>query len=323
VAVDAARSARRLGATRVMVCALEPRAGMLAHREEVDAALSEGIEIINEVSPVEITADSRGASVTLGRITNLRRTPGGELVWDQAGAALQPIAASLVLTCIGQEPDCDFLPGECWQDARIAVNAVGQTRLPDVFAGGDVTGVYNVVNALGTAKRAVLGIDAYLRGRDGEQGLACSVIGDDGSLSMEAYRKWREGESEPATPRRQVSVGEINLDYFPKALRPQLPRSYEALRARDFDEVNLALSEQQAVAEAKRCFNCGLCNMCGNCFLFCPDSSVVQEDTWGFEIDLDHCKGCGVCVEECPLCAMTMVSEYEMETGESEAGSST
>jgi 2-oxoacid:acceptor oxidoreductase delta subunit (pyruvate/2-ketoisovalerate family) len=87
-----------------------------------------------------------------------------------------------------------------------------------------------------------------------------------------------------------------------------------------FTEVNAALSPEAAAAEAQRCFNCGMCNLCGNCFLYCPDSSVVQLADWDFAIDLDHCKGCGVCVEECPRDAMSMIPEREATDHEASIG---
>ncbi|OIP11399.1 MAG: hypothetical protein AUJ96_02300 [Armatimonadetes bacterium CG2_30_66_41] len=315
VAVDAARSARRLGATRVTLCCLESRRDMPAHAEEVEAALREGIEIINGVVPTAVEGGPAKAVVTLARVRNVGRRPDGSMKWSLSSGTLEPLPAARVLCCLGQEPDCQFLPAECWENGRVAVDAFGQTRLPGVFAGGDLVGLYNVVNALGSAKRAVVGIDSYLRGADSGQALPSIRLGDQGAFSMEAYRQWRAGAENLPSATEQVEVADINLDYFPKAPRPhlpRLPRLHESQQDGSFSEVNLTLVEMQALAEAKRCFHCGLCNMCGNCLVFCPDSSVLPRDDWGFDIDLDHCKGCGVCVEECPRDAMSMVPEHEV-----------
>ncbi|MGC8834137.1 MAG: 4Fe-4S binding protein, partial [Armatimonadota bacterium] len=153
-------------------------------------------------------------------------------------------------------------------------------------------------------------------------------IGPGGPISMRAYRDIRRGLG--VTPAvEKVPLELINLDYFPKAPRVTLPtRSFDVQlitvglsnlledgSTADFSEVNLTLDRPSAEAEAQRCFNCGLCNMCGNCFHFCPDSAVLRRRGWGFEIDLDHCKGCAVCVEECPRGAMSMVPEPTVETG--------
>ena len=66
--------------------------------------------------------------------------------------------------------------------------------------------------------------------------------------------------------------------------------------------------------ETERCFNCGLCNQCDNCHLFCPDMSVVHDPSaQGRHINYDYCKGCGLCVVECPRNAMTLEEENPMK----------
>ena len=68
-----------------------------------------------------------------------------------------------------------------------------------------------------------------------------------------------------------------------------------------------------AIQEAGRCFNCGICNQCDNCFLFCPDLAVVRDETdpQGRYINYDYCKGCGLCVVECPRNAMVLIEEND------------
>ena len=63
------------------------------------------------------------------------------------------------------------------------------------------------------------------------------------------------------------------------------------------------------MAEAKRCFNCGVCNDCELCLIFCPDNAIRRKPEGGFEIDMDYCKGCGLCAEECPRGAIVMTRE--------------
>ncbi len=110
--------------------------------------------------------------------------------------------------------------------------------------------------------------------------------------------------------RHVVSYGEINTDYFRYAPRMTQPRLVREERARSFTEIDLRVSGNIAMREAERCFNCGLCNQCDNCHLFCPDLSVIHDQSaQGRHINYDYCKGCGLCVVECPRNAMTLEEE--------------
>ena len=77
-----------------------------------------------------------------------------------------------------------------------------------------------------------------------------------------------------------------------------------------FDEVVQGLDEHTAVYEARRCLSCGNCFECDNCYGMCPDNAVIKLGPGqGFTIDLDYCKGCGICAAECPCGAIEMVPE--------------
>ena len=70
------------------------------------------------------------------------------------------------------------------------------------------------------------------------------------------------------------------------------------------------MKAREAIEEAERCLNCGVCNRCELCLIFCPDMAIHRrEDGEGFEIDLRYCKGCGLCAAECPRGAMAMSRE--------------
>jgi 2-oxoacid:acceptor oxidoreductase delta subunit (pyruvate/2-ketoisovalerate family) len=105
-----------------------------------------------------------------------------------------------------------------------------------------------------------------------------------------------------------VELAELNLAYFrpiPRTGKRERPASQ---RLRSFTEAMGGLAEAQAHAELSRCFACGHCVGCDNCFMFCPDMAVARVDG-GYRISAEHCKGCGLCVEECPRGALQMVSE--------------
>jgi len=94
------------------------------------------------------------------------------------------------------------------------------------------------------------------------------------------------------------------FDYVPGMKTERIPVDE---RLKGFQEVEEAFSEEEAISEARRCFNCGSCTECGNCYIFCPDNSIKRDpDGYGYITDMDYCKGCGICVNECPRGAMGM-----------------
>jgi 2-oxoacid:acceptor oxidoreductase delta subunit (pyruvate/2-ketoisovalerate family) len=111
-----------------------------------------------------------------------------------------------------------------------------------------------------------------------------------------------------------VRYGEINTDYFHFSPRLIQPRLLKGERSRSFAEIDLKISANLAIREAERCFNCGICNQCDNCRLFCPDLAVIRDQSpRGRSINYDYCKGCGICVVECPRNAMTLEEEQDPE----------
>jgi Pyruvate/2-oxoacid:ferredoxin oxidoreductase delta subunit len=107
-----------------------------------------------------------------------------------------------------------------------------------------------------------------------------------------------------------VQYQEINADHFRFMPRITQPRLLKEERIRSFEEIDLKVSAHLAMQEAERCFNCGLCNQCDNCYIYCPDTSVILErDPPGRHINYDYCKGCGLCVVECPRNAMSLGEE--------------
>jgi Pyruvate/2-oxoacid:ferredoxin oxidoreductase delta subunit len=119
-----------------------------------------------------------------------------------------------------------------------------------------------------------------------------------------------EESERPPLSTKTVHLKDLNLDYFDYKKRPKMPQAKGAKRAGSFQEVNLGFSEEMAVEEAKRCFNCGVCNLCDNCYIFCPDVAILKQGEDGPNvIDYEHCKGCGICMEECPRDVIVMEEE--------------
>jgi Pyruvate/2-oxoacid:ferredoxin oxidoreductase delta subunit len=129
-------------------------------------------------------------------------------------------------------------------------------------------------------------------------------VGHGPGLSMARYMDGKRSDGNLDV----VSFDNINLDYFPRAARAKIKTLGLDERVRSFDEIKTTLTRNQALKESRRCFNCGICNACDNCRIFCPEIAVILK---GGErrIDLDYCKGCGICVVECPRSAMELQEE--------------
>ncbi|MCK4472424.1 MAG: 4Fe-4S binding protein, partial [Anaerolineae bacterium] len=115
---------------------------------------------------------------------------------------------------------------------------------------------------------------------------------------------------------------DLNLAYFEELERLEQSQRLVEERVRGFEEVNLGFSEEEAQAEAERCFSCGTCNLCDTCLIFCPDVAIVRtpplspptfggDEGGGYEINYDYCKGCGICAEECPRYAISVEEELK------------
>jgi len=109
----------------------------------------------------------------------------------------------------------------------------------------------------------------------------------------------------------------MNMTYFPQFPRVQQTLLEPTSRRRTQDEVIQGYSEEQAIEEASRCFSCGTCNACDNCYLVCPEPCIVRADRSNglYKILVDYCKGCRVCIEECPTGCLEGVPELDFDTG--------
>jgi Pyruvate/2-oxoacid:ferredoxin oxidoreductase delta subunit len=105
-----------------------------------------------------------------------------------------------------------------------------------------------------------------------------------------------------------VSYDDINLDYFSQTPRVESESLAINKRMNSFDEIEATFTLNHAMEETRRCFNCGICNACDNCRIFCPEIAVILQGAKR-QINLDYCKGCGICVFECPRSAMDLEEE--------------
>src|SRR4030042_1375774 len=132
------------------------------------------------------------------------------------------------------------------------------------------------------------------------------LIGEGPSLSIFGYLHPGERLRNPHV----VTFEELNMDYFEPAKRQGESKGAVKERIKGFKEVSSALSEGVALEEAERCFSCGTCNECENCYVFCPDGSVLKrEELFPHQVDYDYCKGWGICFTECPRGAISLKEE--------------
>lgn len=304
-AMDAARCALRLGA-KPLILYRRTREEMPAWAGEISEAEEESIEFIYLSSPVKILLqDGRVSAVEC--IKNLLGPPGPD-----GRREPQPITGSnftlpvdAVIAAIGESPDFSFLPeGLHKAGGSLYTGKTGETSMPRVFAGGDITAQpRTVAYAIGSGKKAAMAIDASFRGTDPERALQASRWGGKGAFSMALYR----GGAEDGHLKETAKYSEINPAYFKRRQRLVVAKLAPGARVCDFQEVAPGLAEAEALSEAGRCFHCGVCNFCHNCFTFCPDLAIsARPDRKGYKIDLEYCKGCCICVEECPRGAISV-----------------
>lgn len=310
-AIDVARSVLRLGG-RAVILYRRRRQDMPAFPEEVATALEEGVELKELLAPAGIAQDKRGLLLTLRSMKVAGEDESGRARVEPAGGKNTEIRVRRVFRAAGAEAAEDWICPPALQKGMLSVKGcifVNRPKGPVVVYGGDLTnGTKSVVHAVASGKAAAMAVDTFFR--EGFKAIRPRVrecaVGSGDALSMEMYLG---GERSARNP-HVVRYGEINTDYFHYAPRITQPRLLREERLRSFEEVDLKISANLAIREAERCFNCGVCNRCDNCYLFCPDLAVIREK--GLEprrINYEYCKGCGLCVAECPRVAMTLEEE--------------
>jgi len=304
-AIDAARTLRRLGASPIIVYRRR-REDMPAFGGELEDALAEGVRLLELRSPLALFRDGEGYRLRLQLMRAADAGADGRARVLPLPGQTEEMRASAVYAAIGAEAsEAWMLPAEgsaALQLGRAAFDPKGLSGLPTAYGGDLVTDTESVADAIASGKEAAIALDAFFR--KGEASVPDELArcrGAGGSVSMEAYLGGGRTGRSPSL----VGFADINIDYFEPSRRGRAGRLSPAAAAGSFAEVALGLDAGAAMAEAERCFNCGICNGCDNCRTFCPEVAVLVD---GAErrIDLDYCKGCGICAAECPRNAMEM-----------------
>ena len=296
-ASDAARSAIRLGGAggnqaSATIVSLEAEDELLIQPEDLAQARDEGVLFRPRTALVSVLTGEdgnvRGAVLAAAR---LARDENGAVRAQIAAGTEYEVPCDTILVAIGQVQVLDWLPAHYTGHGLVMADESG--RVPDedaaVFAGGDVMrGPSMVVDALGDGKRAARDIDRV--------------------LSAEPLR--------PEDPVEVMPYEKLNPAYFRHAPRTEAPLApADERRASQVTEVTLAYSREQAVAESDRCMSCGVCNGCDNCYIVCPDVSVMRDTRQNghYSIRTHYCKGCLVCVQECPTGCLERVPELDFD----------
>lgn len=276
-AMDAARTAKRLGATETIIVYRRDRDHMPAHGFEADEALEEGVKIrwlstIKEIS---------GSDLQIERMeldAEGRPQPTGEI---------ETLSADALVLALGQQSDSGFLqavPGLAFTpDGAVVVGPDMQTGAAGIFAGGDmVPAQQSVTISTGHGKLAARHIDAWLSGT----------------------------VHQPKPPAPLAGFSCLNLPVYADALQSAQRRLADAARMGGFQEILKGLTTKEARYEAQRCYSCGQCYECDNCFAACPEQAIVKHGPGrGYRIDLTKCTGCASCAEQCPCGALEMIPE--------------
>ena len=296
-ASDAARSAIRLGGGDATIVSLESAEELLIVPEDLELAREEGVGLRPQTALVRVLTSGDHVTGAVLCEARLRRDDTGRVTPELAEGTEFEVECDTILVAIGQEQHLDWLPDGFADRGLIGADDFGRVHGANgtqahVFAGGDIRrGPSMVVDALGDGKRAARDIDRVLRGE----------------------------VPEPDPPVEVMPYERLNSAYFRHAPRIEAPQSPPRERRRSQEvEVTLAYSRDEAVAEADRCMSCGVCNGCDNCYIVCPDVSVLRDarENGAYSIRTTYCKGCLVCVQECPTGCLEKVPELDFDEPE-------
>ncbi len=252
VAIDAARSARRLGAARVRVVSLERRDAMPAYPWEVDDAESEGVELHGGWGIAGFVGDRRVLAVAPRRGTEVVDAT-GRFAPRYDDQVTRQVDADLVVVAVGMTRDdsplAQLVPTEP-QVAPLADPQTLATAVPGLFAAGDVvTGPSMITTAVGQGRRAAAMIDSLLRGRPAD------AAAFDRQLPAvdpaEVLGRQRRHTERPALAARAIDPAPLG-----------------------FAELEPPMSEAEALQATGRCLDCGVCSECHACIEACPADAI-------------------------------------------------
>jgi len=293
-AVDAARVSLRWasnGAVRpdreVTILYRRTRTEMPAIDREIEEALEENIKIDLLAAPIKVLRDESGV---LNKLL-VQRMELGEP--DESGRRrpvpkegdVYEMEADTLILAVSQQPDVASLSGIKTKGSWLQADKWGCTENEGVWSGGDALNLGIATTAIGHGRAAAESIHARLRGQEAQAPYAKPRIGPD-RIKLDWY------QAKPAA-KRDVTAVEERL-------------------ARPTEEMDHGITPEQALEEVTRCFSCGLCFGCENCWMYCQVNCFKKVENpkrgdYYYEIKLPLCDGCRKCAEECPCGFLDMV----------------
>ena len=279
-AMDAARTAKRLGAEEALIIYRRDRDHMPAHEFEADEAISEGIKIhwLRTIKNI----DESALTIEVMDIVDGKPIPTGKF---------ETLEADAVILALGQETETDFMkaiPGiEFKTDGTVIVGKNMMTGHEGIFAGGDmVPGERTVTIATGHGKKAAKNIDAWLRNTEFNKPASNPVIKAD-KLHV-WYKTFADTKLQEHLSPEQATLS--------------------------FDEIVGGYSHDEALYESQRCLSCGNCFECDGCFGACPEDAIIKLGPGKrYMYNYTLCTGCAVCAEQCPCHAIEMITDNSIK----------
>ncbi len=313
-AIDVARSLKRMGATPIIVYRRRKQ-DMPAFEPEIEMALREGIKLKELMAPIRIDNNDNAPSkpdselvMTLQKMKVSAREIRGRARVVTDGDITETMKVNHIFMAIGAEPEAMWHQPARPETGEYTLShcKIIAREVPLIFGGDLINETKSVTDAIASGKQAAMALDIYYKRGWGAiaENLADCRVGAGPALSMSAYLA-KEQKNRNA---HIVSFQEINTDYFQRDRRVFPAQLAPDQGVRSFAEIVSSLSNDAAIKEAERCFNCGLCTSCDYCRIFCPEVAVIVEKAQR-HINLDYCKGCGICVTECPRNAMALEKE--------------
>jgi NADPH-dependent glutamate synthase beta subunit-like oxidoreductase len=296
-AIDCAREALRQGAIEVTMITVEGNAQeMPASPEDLHDMREEGVELMHGLAMTAVLGEGKVEALQLHPARFTGKINASPIAIDRESPA-KKFAVDNVIIAVGQKAKLDWMPAEFKTErGTIKIDEFGRIGNTNFFAAGDVVQLGSgqplmVVNAVGDGKRVAFNLDKVLR----------NIPIEPRTVPIDVI----------------VDLNRMNMTYFPHFPRVQQAMLAPVARRSTQQEVILAYSEEQASEEASRCFSCGTCNACDNCYLVCPEPCIVRSvrSNGLYKILVDYCKGCRVCIEECPTGCLEGVPELDFDSG--------